>query len=510
MMSLPTPRIVTELRRCKALLLLLLASLSARVVLVLGGGQLFFHDEGRFHRCRAVLRHLAKAQLGGACDDIYRSPEHCFFTVLSAVPTLVQSVVMKLSGRPLDYAQYVEYSWVSALLLALASVAAIALTYAVARRAGGDEREGLTAALLMACAGSMLIYARHLLPYDCALALALLALWLGLDPRPGPGRRVLAGFVAGLALLTYWGYWILAGTVAAVVVLHDAPSVGAVLRRGLAVGLGLITPVVLFFGVGLARGLHPLRDAADFSGTVNQGDFAEGWSLPWAYLWHLEHGLLGVWAVAALGFLWRPADPARAAVGSARRRGLAWLAAAAAIYAGLAVGSTAIHKFVVYGRLARQLVPFLCLAAAAALTWLLQERRLSPTAAWVATAALVAQSVAGSWPAFVAEFPREVVRRVEAAYGPVARALTFAPVPVEGNTEANRDSRYVLTNAQCLFYLRSSRPRPPGDVLFRVRHPQQWFALQYEGLSPAEREILRVGDASQALIDVGAPGPGRK
>jgi hypothetical protein len=41
---------------------------------------------------------------------------------------------------------------------------------------------------------------------------------------------------------------------------------------------------------------------------------------------------------------------------------------------------------------------------------------------------------------------------------------------------------------------------PDGKTVFQFPHPQQYFAAQYEGLKPEEREILRRTDISIKLI----------
>src|SRR5262249_9115209 len=159
-----------------------------------------------------------------------------------------------------------------------------------------------------------------------SMALALLALWIGLADRPGLGRSALAGAVAGLAFLTYYGHWLLALAVTAIHVFRGLPSTAAVTRRGLAAGLGFAAPAPLIILLAVARGSDfPVR-LFNFSGTVTQGDFSEGWSLPWAYLWHAEHGLLLAWTLGTPAVLLPVGRPGRDA--SARARGLMWLGAA--------------------------------------------------------------------------------------------------------------------------------------------------------------------------------------
>ncbi|PYR76931.1 MAG: hypothetical protein DMF87_17065 [Acidobacteria bacterium] len=109
------------------------------------------------------------------------------------------------------------------------------------------------------------------------------------------------------------------------------------------------------------------------AGTVTDGYAPEGFSVPWAYFWHAEHGLLFVWIAAALFTVF-----ARAGWDVPRRRtATTWVVAAAFIYLGLGVTSAMLHLFVVMGRQSRQTVPFFCLATAAVAAQLLERRRSS-------------------------------------------------------------------------------------------------------------------------------------
>jgi 4-amino-4-deoxy-L-arabinose transferase-like glycosyltransferase len=192
--------------------------------------------------------------------------------------------------------------WVSALLLSLASVACIGLIYAIARRGGGDEREALVAALLMASAATLFYYSRHLVPYDASLAFALLALWVGLDPRPGLWRSALCGILAGIAFMIYNGYWLVAITALAAHLLFSNGSVRRVVERCIVAGLSFAFLPLLLTLATIARGSKPfVRAMFEFAHKVReQGYPPEGWSVPWAFLWHSEHGLLLAWVIGVV------------------------------------------------------------------------------------------------------------------------------------------------------------------------------------------------------------------
>src|SRR5258705_13597736 len=96
--------------------------------------------------------------------------------------------------------------------------------------------------------------------------------------------------------------------------------------RALLAGAGFaIVPLVIVL-VELATGA-PLMFSGmrRLAGTATDGYAPEGFSLPWAYLWHAEHALLLVWLGAGLFVV-----PRRRGWNGARRRAATTRVAAAA------------------------------------------------------------------------------------------------------------------------------------------------------------------------------------
>jgi hypothetical protein len=266
----------------------------------------------------------------------------------------------------------------------------------------------------MASAASMFYYARHLLPYDSAMMLALLALWCG----TGATRRdsLACGAAAAAAFITYNGYWLIAG---AVLLLHIAQkgrtTRSAALVRAAYAGLGFVIVPALVVVAELSTGA-PLMFAGmrRLAGTVTDGYAPEGLTLPWAYLWHTEHGLLFLW-IAALLFV----TLARDRPDSRRRAAVMWVLAALFIYAGLGATSSLLHVFVVMGRQTRQMVPFFCLATAAVLRELGEGPRRSPRLVPLCMAALVLQAAWNFRTPLQQRFPRDVIAEITSKYGPI-------------------------------------------------------------------------------------------
>ena len=214
-----------------------------------------------------------------------------------------------------------------------------------------------------------------------------------------------------------------------------------------------------------------------FSNSVTQGEFSEGGTLPIAYLWHAEHLLLPLWVVAFGFSLWamiKGASTARSTLGVA---GILF------IYGFMVLTSVGLHKFVVYGRLVRQLVPFFCLMTAYQLQHLrgvhVGVRRAFPILCIV----LALQAAFNFRSPLQQVFPSDFIRKADKT------------------AEALGDGREAhLLFARHLYPVPEEAPLPPHEVILRARHPVQFLPYQYEGYTPEERSALRSTDISMRLF----------
>jgi len=475
-------------------LVLLLAFASVlRVILVVQGGQLYWPDERLYTQVLDIFD-LHRGDWFGTAKALFSTQDHLGFALITAPIAAFQFAIghaLSRSGNGL--------MMLPGLFLAQASVVSIALVYAIARRAGADRTEALLAAVLMASAASMFYYARHLLPYDSAMMLALLALWCG----TGATRRdsLACGAAAAAAFITYNGYWLIAG---AVLLLHIAQkgrtTRSAALVRAAYAGLGFVIAPALVVVAELSTGAPLMFEGMRrLAGTVTDGYAPEGFTLPWAYLWHAEHGLLFLWIAALLFVTLAPDRP-----DSRRRTATTWVLAALFIYAGLGVTSSLLHVFVVMGRQTRQLVPFFCLATAAVLRELGEGPRRSPRLVPLCMAALVLQAAWNFRTPLQQRFPRDVIAEITSKYGPIDFDTTIQGPPL---LHQHVESQWVLFNAQHLYHPRAPKPPLPPSLVevLRFRHPLQFLPYQYEGFQPMERQVLRANDIAMRLVDVGAP-----
>jgi hypothetical protein len=430
--------------------------------------------------------------IGEAAVGLLGVPDHVLFGVIAVVPAAVQNAIEHPPRANPDVDDGVGLR-AAALVLSASSVGSIGLVFGIARRAGLDSETALVGSTLLALSSSMLYYARHLLPYDMALCLVLAAMWAGAAPGRHWRASLGCGVLGGLAFLTYNGSW--AGALASlgVHVCLGRCGIGSLARRLGVSGAGLLGVVGLAYGIGAAlKGPVYLETVRSFAASVTTGDFDEGWSLPWEYLWQSEHGLVLVWAFGAALATWQAMRGAPAG-----RLAAIWLVAGLGIYVLLALTSTTLHVFVVYGRLARQLVPFLCLGASVGLVPLVRK----PMVVALGALALVVQTTANVAPLVGMVFPRGFV----ADNGALDAGRTWTVV---GPEDSGTPTRYVLVNAGVPWPILGERSLPAGRTVAWAPHPLRFLPYQYEGYAPRERAVLRSAELAMRLVDTSAVATG--
>jgi hypothetical protein len=446
-----------------------LVSAALRVALVFGGGQFYWPDEHRYDQSRKIIADL---EAGRPAEALARVDNglHPLFRVIGIAPALVERVLVTEDLR------------IPGLFFASFSVLNIWLIGRVAASLGASPATSLLASLLFAIANSTFYFSRHLAPYDVAMALALIALHLGLSTDPRPGRRFLAGWLAGIAFLTYNGYWTLDGAVLALPLLY----IGGWRRRVMHVawaGGGLVTSLLMIIGLS-ALGRGALFGAL-FGGASDdtQGFPYEGYRLPFAYFWHAEHGIFIVWLAAFGWACWRVVAgplrgprPTRQGSSPASPLLVIGVTAIIGLYLAMTMFSTGLELFTVHGRLARQYVPFFVLLTAGAL-----EAR--PAAA-VAVALMVAQAAINFVPPLRLTFPIELAARL-----------------TSGDVAPGRREGAIWVNFAHLHPGPEAVTVPPGHVAAAtVPHPLSYVPYLYEGFTPPERLVLRTADIRMRLM----------
>jgi hypothetical protein len=280
--------------------------------------------------------------------------------------------------------------------------------------------------------------------------------------------------------------------------------------RLLLFGCGAAAIVALFLFGNLMTSPAAWQDTIRFSATVVNGDFDAGAKLPWQFFWHAEHSLLVLWGIGIAVLIFRKMIPGVISPQDADvvRRGRFWLIVAALCYLFLVIPSNVLHKFVVYDRSVRPLVPLLCLATASAAMILTDHGRRGR---WLtaAGALLVVHVVWNAAPLYALRFPREVSWWATSQFGDDvatgARSFVLNLGDNAGLAPSDR-RRYVVVNDRDIWIDgdRLPTPRPiPGRLVYRTTHPRQLFIYQYHGYKEELRRVLRRIDLSTQVIDRG-------
>jgi hypothetical protein len=161
------------------------------------------------------------------------------------------------------------------------------------------------------------------------------------------------------------------------------------------------------------------------------------------------------------------------------------------IYLCLVIPSNLTHSFVVYGRLARQLMPFLVLAAADGLRFL---DLLKPRIQWLINILILFLFAQAAWNyhlSYLLVYPREFASEVQTKYPDFeisSKMMQFYAPSV------CQDNGYLAANFHYLYDLSQPVPQVYGKVLLRAAHPVNFLPYQYEGYSPEQRIYLRRQD----------------
>lgn len=455
----------------------LLLSLILRWALVIRGGQYYFSDEHRYEVSPEFVDLILQGKIAEGLSRLFTAPEHLGYKIIGILPALIE----KLTGPSL---------LIPALFFSLFSVLNLYLIFLLAKRAGATHQEALLALGIAAATHSLLYYSRHLMPYDTAMTFGLLSLYVGLKKEAKITTSLLCGALGFLCFITYNGYWLLAGFAMLCHVVAGEKNITTFLRRGLLLTTGFVIPLLLIVIVSNLAGINFITEYTKFANTVTQGDCSEGWSLPFEYFWHSEHLLIIILAALAVVAVYNM-------VRTGDRHPLWWLAGLLGVYVCLVFFSVFTHSFVVLGRLARQMLPFLILLSAYGLSNLVVRK---PFAGYVSTLIMLAIVAQGLWNygiSFGLAYPRDFSNEAQAQYPDFTfspKRLLFGAPPVCEN------NGYAMENAK--YFLSATDEIPPdiqGIVLMSQPHPINFLPYQYEGYPPQIRQQFRDANLQMAL-----------
>jgi hypothetical protein len=269
-------------------------------------------------------------------------------------------------------------------------------------------------------------------------------------------------------------------------------TLAGILKKTVWTAIGFLAPLALLILGMLASGTDMISALRIFATSITQGSFAEGWSQPFAYFWHTEHVvslILGVLSVYAIINLFR----------TRQRYASVWAGGMVFIYLCLLIPSVFLHSFVVYARLARQLLPFVILLAANGLA-LLEERKLVsyPMRIALLTITLV-QTVWNFGTSYQLYYPRQFSEELQSQY----RGFEFSTKRLAyGAPTLCQSNGYIIENTK--YFLSAPKTTQPvnGELLREVLHPVNFLPYQYEGYTPEQRQEFREGQLKMRFYKV--------
>jgi hypothetical protein len=463
---------VQLLRPNQLMLLLLVMSCMLRICLVLRGGSGYWPDElWRYNSSRQAVNFAFSGDIKHALA-ILHSADHFLFKIIGVIPATIERVVGVNTKIP-------------GLFFCLFSVCNLWLIWRISLSLGASEPEALLSAFLLSLSSSFFYYSRHILPYDLAMTFGLLALLVALRYPSKAKDSYLCGLLCAACFLTYNGYWTLVPFAMIVHTIWSRPSFIEMMSRAWRFGVGFVAPILSIIAMSelyvrlFVKTTSMLRQFISFSTSVTQGTFSEGGTLPLEYLWHAEHFLLVLWLAALAFCLWS------AMKGTLTTQSMVGVAGVLFIYGLLFVTSVGLHKFVVYGRLARQLVPFFCLITAHQLYRLGKSSAALRQALPVVYGLVILQAAYNFYIPLVQVFPADFrlsAEEITSRLGEGKKDLLFA--------------KHIIT-------IPEKTSLPPHKVILRARHPLEFLPYQYEGYNPEQRTALRSTVISMRLISYG-------
>ena len=459
-------------------IILMTLSVLIRWVLIFKGGSYFFIDESRYLDSQSIATAIVQNNFAQALADATNGVAHLGFRILGAIPALGEILLHLPAETP-------------AIFFSLFSVFNLYLIWKIAQRIGMSDSKANFALFLATASHSMIYFSRHLLPYDTALFFGLSALYVGLDNRQILKTSFIAGCLSFLCFITYNGYWALAGFATIFPVLQFVGK-KEFLQKALFTLAGFAAPLIFLAILMSAYDVNIFSDYINFAQTVNQGSYTEGWKLPIEYLWNAEHTMFVFLVIFSL---YTVLDISR---DNLKQTAIS-LGGIVSIYLCLAVPSSIFHSFVVYGRLSRQLVPFLVLAATQGFFMLMNKTMANRYFAIAIVVLICIQAIINYRGSYEIIYPREFIKIAEGNYPPFKMSLKKTNL---GAPAICKYQNFIVTNAKYIYPIPEALPDIDGIPLISVPHPINFLPYQYEGYTPEERQIIQDKQPKMELYQV--------
>ena len=418
-----------------------------------------------------IAKDIQNGDFADALTEGTRSAGHMGFKIIGVLPALVEE-------------KFGENILIPAFFFSTFSLFNISIIWFLALKLEADEKEALWAVILVSSSNALFYYSSHLFLYDIALTFGLATLYLAEQKYTGVWISVLTGIFGFLTFFTYNGYWTLTAFAFIVHIFFPARMLPRILYKSVFAAIGFTAPFIFLVLLSWRYGNDLLISYSTFSKTITNGLFSEGGSIPFKYLWSTEYTILIIWLfLTFVSFTTlSKARPGRIMI---------WLGGLIFIYGCLVVSSVMLHKFVVYGRLARQLVPFFALASGYSLRLIQDRWRWGNLILTIILAGVIVQTGINFRHPFQLIYPTDFandVRRLYPDFDP-PKNMTFFYTPNIIDV-GNYKAYYV----KYVFPLPEGFTPIEGDILMSAENPLSSFPpFRFdEGFPPNERTFFPV------------------
>ncbi|KAF2516900.1 hypothetical protein E0W68_11840 [Flavobacterium salilacus subsp. salilacus] len=269
-----------------AIVLVTLAKLS-----LIGEGFMTFPDEARYMPSGKVLENLAHFDIKEAAANLNKTQGRPGETLIKTIPSALQYASAELfsmetyesaNSYPLFLFNFTVYCLI---LLQLYNIAKLLLK---------DKVLALFSVLLYCCLINGYIYIRHTLPYDCSLLVMSYVLLQVLKTTKNntfsTKKMLLLGSIAFFGYVVYPGYVLLFGLVFIILITNKLTKSNLLqrIKYGMFYTAGSIICLLLFELIARIGDTSYIQDSITLSKTITQGNFEEGFSFLFKYLYNVE------------------------------------------------------------------------------------------------------------------------------------------------------------------------------------------------------------------------------
>ena len=344
-------------------LILVLVSMTAIKLSLLGSGFLTFPDEYRYAQSGKAIHDFSQGRYINAMDALFSTRARPGEAFLNMIPNAMQFITAKLFGLHF----YESKNSISLFLFNFFIYCFLLLVhFKFSKVILNDKKLALVSVVLFGAITNSYLYLRHALPYDMSL---LLFYWIIFKiTQYSKLSEMLSSKAFFIGILTFSAYLIYPGYVflfACIVVLLLFNTVSPSklyqkFRVSLFFGLGCLLMLLGFELMARLAENSYINDLIRLSKTISQGSFEESFTFILKYLFELE-GISGLVLVFLL-FVFFIAGIYFVLKGKLQNHKTLLIISIVFILFFVSYASTGyfLHQTVFYGRLIHQFLPFLC------------------------------------------------------------------------------------------------------------------------------------------------------